>query len=709
MATTARQQYFADEISLQKESREFSLEDNIKQKIDSVEEWAEVNTINTIKVNGTALVPDANKAVNVDVPDVIDNLYSTSTDDALSAKQWKVLYDYLQNIASRWRFLSNWNSATGLPITNPSESPYPYKSWDYFVVSNVAWLWGTNYRPDGSSYIIWQASTVVETEDVSVSDFYFYDGTNWLLLSNSGRQIAIDSSLSTTSTNPVENRVVTNAINWKQDTLIAWSHIDITSNVVSTTGLQEELTPWDNITIWDVCTTESDMKWPCPSGYHIPTKSEWSNIYGVLVTTFGLTNNKTTLMTYLKMPDSWMRRYDTAIRNDWSRVCAWSSVANSTIYSSALSGRTNEIVTDLNSSRAYAYPIRPFKNTPVVPDSSWNTLYDGSSVATNAWIFHNSTEWLISLSWNWTTWYTMQDKNLWATTVYNSWDTLSETNCWWYFQRGNNYMFPWIWNPATITTSSTTIDASTYWPWNYYNSSTFITTSGSSQTRETSWNTNLRWWTSQWTWQDVTHNVISATDTIYTAWNNIQISAQNVISATDTTYTATDFDIKDLTDSTGLRTTWSWKQDAFFTSSSTVPSNPSEWDLWYDTVNDELKVYDGTQWNTTGWWGSWDVVWPASATDWHLAVFDWATGKLIKDWGAIPAWVPSAWTEGQVLTVVSWAAAWANASGWDVVVSSQPNNILTSWMKIWAWEETDYSNLWTYDNNTLYLTIPDQS
>jgi len=102
---------------------------------------------------------------------------------------------------------------------------------------------------------------------------------------------------------------------------------------------------------------------------------------------------------------------------------------------------------------------------------------------------------------------------------------------------------------------------------------------------------------------------------------------------------------------------------------------------------------------------TWDVVWPASSTNWHLAVFDWATWKLIKDWGAIPTWVPAVWSNGQVLTVVSWAAAWANASWWDVIVSSQPNNILTSWMKIRAWTETNYMNLWTYDNNTLYLTV----
>jgi hypothetical protein len=38
MATHARQQYFADENSLSKERREFSIADEIQEKIDSVEE-----------------------------------------------------------------------------------------------------------------------------------------------------------------------------------------------------------------------------------------------------------------------------------------------------------------------------------------------------------------------------------------------------------------------------------------------------------------------------------------------------------------------------------------------------------------------------------------------------------------------------------------------------------------------------------------------
>lgn len=72
-----------------------------------------------------------------------------------------------------------------------------------------------------------------------------------------------------------------------------------------------------------------------------------------------------------------------------------------------------------------------------------------------------------------------------------------------------------------------------------------------------------------------------------------------------------------------------------------------------------------------------------------------------------PEWFTpwNAWTTGQVLTKTADGYEWSAPSGWDVVVSSQTGNILQSWMKIWAWLETDYWNLGTYDNNTLYLTI----
>ena len=112
---------------------------------------------------------------------------------------------------------------------------------------------------------------------------------------------------------------------------------------------------------------------------------------------------------------------------------------------------------------------------------------------TTPWIYHNTTLGLISLSSNWSTWLTIADKNLWATQVRNDGDTLSESNCGKFYQWGNNYWFPATW--PTIT-SSTAVNAGTYWPWNYYSSSTFIT----GAYWDSSYNRNL-WGEVTWTYE----------------------------------------------------------------------------------------------------------------------------------------------------------------------------------------------------------------
>lgn len=88
----------------------------------------------------------------------------------------------VQPEAKLGRYLSSWNCATGLAGTNPPESPYEYSTGDYFIVGTVAGSGGTNYKPNGSSYVTGQASTTVETNAVAVNDTYLYDGTNWTLL-----------------------------------------------------------------------------------------------------------------------------------------------------------------------------------------------------------------------------------------------------------------------------------------------------------------------------------------------------------------------------------------------------------------------------------------------------------------------------------------------------------------------------------------------
>lgn len=123
----------------------------------------------------------------------------------------------------------------------------------------------------------------------------------------------------------------------------------------------------------------------------------------------------------------------------------------------------------------------------------WVYIWTGTQQP-QSWIY--TKDWLISISSDWSNWITIADKNLWATTVYNYGDTLNSANWGCIYQWGNNYGFPYTW---TITVVGTPIDASAYWPWNYYYSSAYRwNSSGGSSSAywDTSENTNL--------WGDVT-------------------------------------------------------------------------------------------------------------------------------------------------------------------------------------------------------------
>lgn len=256
--------------------------------------------------------------------------------------------------------------------------------------------------------------------------------------------------------------------------------------------LQYKLTAGEWIEIADK--SYADTQWPCPDGFHVPTKDELTALVNVLKTTLALGSWDGVLKTYLKMPMAGFRNYVTTdISYLDTRFYYWSSTASIQSRAYCLTyDLWRYFVTDGTTRLTYWQSIRPFKNIPVSPDNTWTTLYDWSSIATWAGVFHNATLWLISISWDWTTWITIADKNLWATTVYNTWDTLSEDNCGWYFQWWNNYMFPFT---GTVTSSSTQVDASWYWPWNYYSSDTFITWSVDWNKNWSSvTNDNLWWW-----------------------------------------------------------------------------------------------------------------------------------------------------------------------------------------------------------------------
>lgn len=116
---------------------------------------------------------------------------------------------------------------------------------------------------------------------------------------------------------------------------------------------------------------------------------------------------------------------------------------------------------------------------------------------TESWIYWSASLWLISLSSNWTDWITIADKNLGATEVYSKGSSPTEANSWYLYQRWNNHWFPWAdkWTPWT---SSSKVNVSSYWPWNYYSGASFITVESSPYDWFTSLNSNLWWWTT-WT------------------------------------------------------------------------------------------------------------------------------------------------------------------------------------------------------------------
>ena len=171
------------------------------------------------------------------------------------------------------------------------------------------------------------------------------------------------------------------------------------------------------------------------------------------------------------------------------------------------------------------------------------------------------------------------------------------------------------WPAATITVWSTT----TWNPW----TNASVTNSGTSSAAV--FNFTIPRWANWQDWQDWAAATISA-------WSASTLPAGSTPTVTNSgTSSAAVFNFgipKGDTWATGngiasVTSSKSWKV-------TTVTITETDWD------SSSFTVSDGADWE----W-SWDVVWPASSTDWDIVLFDGVTGKLIKDsWKAFtPAWI----------------------------------------------------------------------
>ena len=231
----ARLVFDGDNIYTEKDARIYKLKNDISTKIDGI-------------------------------PWVINDLDSTSTTDALSANMGRTLQDQINSLSWTGKFLSAWDATTGLPTTEPQEDPYTYKVGDYYVVSKVG---TTNYKPHWWTYTQWVPSTAVETDTVWVNDKYYFDWADWTRIPDTAIQIWIDTALSTTSTNAVENRAIATAINTKQNTISDLATIRSGASAWATA-----IQPNDNIsqltnniwyqTAWDVASAISAVTQQIP-------------------------------------------------------------------------------------------------------------------------------------------------------------------------------------------------------------------------------------------------------------------------------------------------------------------------------------------------------------------------------------------------------------------------------------------------------------
>lgn len=658
----ARLVFDGDNVYIGKDARIYWLKDDIASKID-------------------------------EIPWVINSLDSTSTTDALSANMGRTLQDQINWLSWTWKFLSTWDCTTWLPGTNPQEDPYTYKVWDYYVVSATG---STNYKPHWGAYTQWVPSTTVELENVWVNDKYYFDWADWVRIPDTAVQISIDTALSTTSTNAVENRAIATAINAKQDTISDLSTIrnwaskwatalqpndnisQLTNNVgYQTAGDVASAIAWkqDILTAWD---------WISLSSNTVTNTKPWPAISS----------------TAPANPTEWMLWYDST--NDVLKVydgSAWQEVGSDaadintkTFYLSSTSDLTN-------AQAAYDWylaggnPIVLYQNRAYIVYDKQPTLLDFSAAwnVTHGTLLQSSSRTLLAglqfyLNSNTVTWI----------------DNSSHEIISWYLEINKNYSTPYIpqydWSPATKKYVDDSVAG-------------VISSWGTAPQNPQEW--DLRYdtvnhvlkiynWTS---WETVDTD----SDTTYTAWNGINISAQNEISA-DTSVVATQWDIPttvaELSDSNDYATK-TYVDDAIDNIShtwSTAPVNPTEWQLWYDTTNDKLYVYDGSNWIEL-WTMSGLITWTTFGAFSRACLAAWTVHNTTLSKYRKPSWsqiISNAWTATYTMQWI-WFFVWNWWSANDWMVS-----IAVNWLTIWSETNSSWNYSMKYLNTPITLSPGDE-
>lgn len=156
---------------------------------------------------------------------------------------------------------------------------------------------------------------------------------------------------------------------------------------------------------------------------------------------------------------------------------------------------------------------------------------------------------------------------------------------------------------------------------------------------------------------------------------------------------------------------WELAKKQNWVASDTAPSNPSEWDLWYDTTNSAMKVWDWTAWQSvgTGWGGS-DIVYATQAE--YNALLPWALTDnkhyfIYTEDSPTPSVVPIDWMLAYYLlesdandskadfwaTGTTYNASWVGTSSyttlwWKTTATFNNSDYINTGITAWSWPIT---------------------
>ena len=172
-----------DNKDIFKRKRELYLDEDLVDKIDSIEYGAQVNKIEEIEVNWVPVEPDVSKTIHLNIPRVIDALTSDSSTDALSARMWKYLYSLYQQTWTLYRYRWSVADRYDIFVTRSEYNALPSSKltdWNsYFIIDKHGELMEIQEMYD--LYLNWWQEACVQELNTHPQWYFDKYDSEWLI------------------------------------------------------------------------------------------------------------------------------------------------------------------------------------------------------------------------------------------------------------------------------------------------------------------------------------------------------------------------------------------------------------------------------------------------------------------------------------------------------------------------------------------------